>query len=206
MNGRDKHDFDVFGCIRAFQEFETQEMPVRIFGFPSFFYFTLQRMKELKCPPIKLSPDSLVFLGGGWKGYANQEIKKSELYALAEEVLGIPNSRLRDGFGSVEHCIPYIECKNHHFHVPIYSKVIIRDLKTLRPLGYNKDGFIQFISPYITSSPAHSVIMGDLAQLHTGQSCGCGLKNDWFEILGRAGVSKNKSCAIAAAELLRDFL
>lgn len=205
LNGKGAHDFDVFGTIRAFQEFEREGIPVRIFGFPSFFYFTLQRMKDLKIQPLHFSSDSLVFLGGGWKGYANQEIKKSELYSLAEEMLGIPNSRLRDGFGSVEHCIPYVECKNHRFHVPVYSKVLIRDLKTLASVGYDTPGFLQFISPYITSAPAHVVTMGDLAKLHSGESCGCGLKNDWFEILGRAGVSKNKSCAIAAAELLKDF-
>ncbi len=206
LTGKSTHDFDVFGCIRALQEFEVQGLPVRIFGFPSFFFFTLQRMKDLKYKPLKLSAHSLVFLGGGWKGYANQEIRKSDLYSLAEEMLGIPNSRLRDGFGSVEHCIPYIECANHHFHVPVYSKVLIRDLKTLKSIGYNTPGFIHFISPYITSSPAHSVIMGDLAELHRGSECGCGLENDWFEILGRAGVSKNKSCAIAAAEMLKDFV
>lgn len=206
LTGKGSHDFDVFGAMRTLQEYEVQGLPVRIFGFPSFFYFTLQRMKDLKSPPLKLSPQSLVFLGGGWKGYANQEIKKSELYALAEEMLGIPNNRLRDGFGSVEHCIPYIECAHHHFHAPVYSKIIIRDLKTLAPVGYETPGFIQFISPYITSAPAHSIIMGDLAELHAGESCGCGLKTDWFEILGRAGISKNKSCAVAAAELLKDLV
>lgn len=206
LNGKSAHDFDVFGCVRALQDYELQGLPVRIFGFPSFFFFTLQRMKDLNYKPLKLSANSLVFLGGGWKGYANQEIKKSDLYKLAEEMLGIPNARLRDGFGSVEHCVPYIECANHHFHVPVYSKVLIRDLKNLKSVGYDTPGFIQFVSPYITSSPAHSVVMGDLALLHKGSACGCGLENDWFEILGRAGVSKNKSCAIAAAELLKDFV
>jgi len=206
LTGKGGHDFDVFGAIKTLHEYETQELPVRIFGFPSFFYFTLQRMKELKYKPLKLSAESLVFLGGGWKGYANQEIKKSELFSLAEEMLGIPNHRLRDGFGSVEHCIPYIECSEHHFHVPVYSKVLIRDLKTLDSVGYDKPGFLQFISPYITSAPANAVTMGDLATLHKGETCSCGLKTDWFEVLGRAGVSKNKSCAIAAAELLKDFV
>ena len=121
-------------------------------------------------------------------------------------MLGIPNHRLRDGFGSVEHCIPYIECREHRFHVPIYSKVLIRDLKTLENVGYGNPGFLQFISPYITSAPANAVTMGDLAILNMGDTCGCGLKTDWFEVLGRAGISKNKSCAIAAAELLKDLV
>ncbi len=204
-NGKNGHDFDLYGCIRAFEDFAKEGRPVRIFGFPAFFYFTLLRMQDLKIPPLKLSPDSLVFLGGGWKGHADRAIEKTKFYQMVEQQLGIPNERLRDGYGSVEHCIPYIECKNHHFHLPVYSKVLIRDLRSMKPLGYNAKGFLQFISPYITSVPAHSILMGDLAILHPGSDCPCGLETDWFEILGRAGVSKNKSCAIAAAELLRSF-
>ncbi len=204
-NGKSGHDFDLYGSIRVLQDFAEQGLPVRIFGFPSFFYFTLQRMVDLCHKPLKLHPDSLVFLGGGWKGYADQEIDKRKFYELVESQLGIPNERLRDGFGSVEHSVPYVECKNHNFHVPIYSKVIIRDFTSLNALGYGKRGFLQFISPYITSVPAHSIMMGDLAVLYPAKDCGCGVQSDWFTILGRAGISKNKSCAIAASELLRGF-
>lgn len=204
-NGKNGHDFDLYGCIRALEKFAEEGLPVRIFGFPSFFYFTIQRMIDLKRPALKLSKDSLVFLGGGWKGFADQAIDKKKFYQMVEDQLGIPNERLRDGFGSVEHCIPYVECKNHHFHVPVYSKVLIRDLYSLKPLAYEQEGFLQFVSPYITSVPANSVLMGDLAVLHSGDKCSCGLGTDWFEILGRAGITKNKSCAVAAAELLRGF-
>jgi phenylacetate-coenzyme A ligase PaaK-like adenylate-forming protein len=200
-----KHDFDLYGCLRALQDFEKEGLPVRIFGFPAFFYFTIQRMLDLKMPPLRLSPNSFVFLGGGWKSHANQALDKTQFYQLAQAQLGIPLDRLRDGFGSVEHCIPYIECRNHHFHIPVWSQVIIRDLRTLQPLDYNQSGFLQFISPYITSVPAHSILMGDLAIKQKGQLCSCGLGTDWFEILGRAGLTKNKSCAIAAAELLKSF-
>lgn len=204
-NGKNGHDFDLYGSIRALQDFASEGLPVRIFGFPAFFYFTLKRMQDLDLPALNLHQDSLVFLGGGWKGHADQAIDKQSFYRLAEKMLGIPGSRLRDGFGSVEHCIPYIECAKHHFHVPVWSKVIIRDLRNLKPLGYDQPGFLHFLSPYITSVPAHSVMMGDLATLHSGKDCGCGLTSDWFEILGRAGVSKNKSCAVAASELLKGF-
>lgn len=204
-NGRQGHDFDLYGCIRALQDFSEQGLPVRIFGFPAFFYFTLERMKAVGIGALQLSPESLVFLGGGWKGHADKAIEKKTFYAQAESQLGIPGARLRDGFGSVEHCIPYIECSQHHFHIPIYSQVIIRDLRNLKPLSYHQPGFLQFVSPYITSVPAHSVLMGDLATKYPGKDCSCGLGTDWFEIQGRAGVSKNKSCAVAAAELLKNF-
>jgi phenylacetate-coenzyme A ligase PaaK-like adenylate-forming protein len=200
--GTGGHDFDVFGCIAALQRYEKEGLPVRIFGFPAFLYFTLKRMRDLGLPPLKLSPESLVFLGGGWKGNADQAIAKSELYEQITRQLGIPDDRLRDGFGSVEHPIPYVECARHQFHVPVWSRVFIRDAKTLAVLGFGEKGFLHFTSPYITSMPAHSVLMGDLAALHPGKNCGCGVSAPYFVVHGRAGTSKNKSCAIAAAEML----
>lgn len=201
LTGSSTHEFDVFGTIEAFRRFAKEGLPVRLFGFPAFFYFALERMKKLGIEPVKFHPDSLVFLGGGWKGHADKQIEKDDLYALAEEMLGIPNKRLRDGFGSVEHCIPYVECDHHEFHVPVWSRVFIRDIETLKDVGMNQKGFLHFVSPYITSMPAHSVIMGDLASLHA--NCPCGLKTPFFRVHGRAGVSKNKSCALAASELLK---
>ncbi|GHV83766.1 acyl-protein synthetase [Spirochaetia bacterium] len=203
QNGRGGYDFDIFGIINALQRYAKQDLPVRILGFPSFFYFTLQQMKDLKIKPVKLNPKSATLFGGGWKGFAGKEISKKELYETGEEILGIPNNRFCDGFGSVEHCIPYMECSNHHFHVPTWSRVFIRDVRTLDVLPFGNSGFLQFVSPYITSAPAHSVLMGDLAVLHPASKCGCGIKTPYFEIPGRAGTSKNKSCAIAAAELLK---
>lgn len=196
------HKFDIFGCIEQLKKYEAEGSPVRIFGFPAFLYFTLSHMKEVGMAPLKLNPDSLVFLGGGWKGNQDKAIEKQEFYQLAEEMLGIPNARLRDGFGSVEHCIPYVECDEHHFRVPIYSRILIRDVKTLKPLPPGEMGYLNFISPYITSVPAMNVLMGDLAIYHEGDE-----KNPtpWFEIVGRAGTSKNKSCAIKASELLNEF-
>ena len=203
QNGRGGYDFDVFGIIRALRRYAEQGLPVRILGFPSFFYFTLEQMRELKINPLKLHPESSTMFGGGWKGYAGKQISKTELYRLGEELLGIPNHRFRDGFGSVEHSIPYMECKHHRFHVPTWSRVFIRDMKTLRPLPVGEPGFLHFVSPYISSAPAHSVIMGDKAVLRPAGECGCGLRTPFFEILGRAGTSKNKSCAIAASEFLK---
>ena len=203
LTGSGGHEFDCFGTIQAFLKFAKEGLPVRLFGFPAFFYFALERMKKLNIAPVKMHPDSMVFLGGGWKANTDKAIDKDDFYELVEEMLGIPNQRLRDGFGSVEHCIPYVECVNHEFHVPIWSRVFIRDVETLKPLDYDQKGFLHFVSPYITSMPAHSVIMGDMASLHKAESCTCGLPTPFFRVHGRAGISKNKSCALAASDLLK---
>jgi phenylacetate-coenzyme A ligase PaaK-like adenylate-forming protein len=197
------HEFDPFGVIHALQNFAKQQLPVRIFGFPAFLWFTLERMHAMGLPALQLHPESLLSLGGGWKTHINQAIDKITLYQRVGEQLGIPDNRCRDGYGAVEHPVPYIECSNHHFHLTSYGRVYIRHTETLSVQPYGAAGFLQLVSPYITSCPAHSVIMNDLAVLHPADSCGCGLATDWFEFLGRAGVSKSRSCALAASELIK---
>ena len=59
------------------------------------------------------------------------------------------------------------------------------------------------ISPMNTGVPVPSLLLGDMAVKHPAGSCGCGNPAPWFELLGRAGTSRNKSCAIAASEILR---
>lgn len=196
------HEFDRFGTVKKLQEYAEQHLPVRIHGFPSFMYFTLMQMIEMDIK-VTLHPDSLVMFGGGWKGYADKQIPKGKLLKLISERLGILPERIRDAYGSVEHSIPYIECSNHHLHVPVWSRLFIRDVKTLEVLDYGKAGFMNFVTPYITSVPAISVMMGDLGVMHPAESCSCGAKTPFFEIIGRAGLSQNKSCAVSASELLK---
>jgi len=197
------HDFDSYGIIEALKDYEKEGLPVRIFGFPSFLYFSLRQMKDLGMKPLKLNQDSMTLLGGGWKGHADKQISKAELYALTEEMLGIPESRCRDGYGSTEHSVPYFECSRHRFHIPIFSRMFIRDFKMLKPLGFGEVGFASFVTPHLSSVPALSVLMGDKAVMHEGSECGCGIDSPYMEILGRAGTSAAKSCAISASELLK---
>ena len=197
------HEFDLFGSIAAMLQFEKEGLPVRLLGFPAFLYFTLERMKDMGYPPLQLNPRSLVMMGGGWKGFVDKQLTPSEFRTYIRERLGLPETCCRESYGAVEHGVAYIDCPNHHFHVPIYSRAIIRDVRTLEPLPFGKPGFLNVISPMNTTVPVVSLLLGDMAIMHEGNTCGCGVETPWFEIKGRAGTSKNKSCAIAAAELLK---
>lgn len=203
LTGEGTHEFDLFGCINVLKQYEAEQIPVRLIGFPSFIFFILERMKKLGVQDIRLHQDSLVFFAGGWKGYADQQLSKPDLYARLGDQLGIPDIRCRDGYGAVEHSVPYVECNNHHLHIPIWSRAFVRDVRSLEVLEYGNPGYLGFVTPYITSVPAISVMMGDLAIMHGAEECGCGIHTPWFEIAGRAGISKNKSCAVSAAELLK---
>lgn len=196
------HAFDPFGSIQALLDYTQEGLPVRIFGFPAFLFFLIESIKKRDIPPLKLPPHSLVYLGGGWKNHADKQIDKISFYQEITHWLGIPDSQIRDMFGSVEHCVPYTECPNHHFHVPVWARVRILDLKTLTEQAYGEEGFLNLQSPYSTSAPVHNVLMSDLAVLYPGAKCGCGIQSDYFNIIGRAGNKQNRSCAVAASEFI----
>ena len=197
------HEFDLFGCINALLRFEKEGLPVRLLGFPAFLYFTLERMKDMGYPPLQLNPASLVMMGGGWKGFVDKQLTPAEFRAYINERLGLPECCCHESYGAVEHGVAYIDCPNHHFHVPVYSRAFIRDVRTLETVPFGVAGFLNVVSPMNTAVPVVSLLLGDMAVMHEGKTCGCGVQTPYFEILGRAGVSKNRSCAIAASELLK---
>ncbi len=197
-----QYEIDYFGLIEGLKRFNRQKLPVRILGFPSYLYLLLQKMKDGGMKPLKLNKRSIVLTGGGWKKFDDLMINKKELYALVAEYLGIPSQNCRDFYSAVEHSVAYPECKNHRMHVPIWSRVIIRDIKTLKPLGFNEPGLLSFVSPLVSSVPISSVLMGDMAVLRDGRNCGCGITTPYFEVLGRAGTVKARTCAVAAAEYM----
>lgn len=179
--------------------------PVRIMGFPFHAFWLLNMMKEegICCP---LPKGSMMAFGGGWKEYYTQKPDKKAMYQLVEEVLNIPESRCREFFGAVEHPILYCDCEHHHFHVPIYGRVIIRDVDTMEPVENGTVGLVNLLTPMIQSAPILSIMTDDLGILHDASECGCGINAPWLEILGRVGMSDITTCAAGAEKLSMDIL
>ena len=191
---------NISGIKNALIRYEKQGLPVRFMGFPAYFMILLKELIDSGIR-LRLHPKSLILLAGGWKQFLSEQVDKQTLYGLSEQVLGIGEGRIREFFGAVEHPISYFDCPNHHFHVPVYSRVIIRDLD-LTPLGYGKPGLLNLITPMITSMPFTSVMTDDLAVMYPGNDCSCGINSPYFDILGRSGISDIKTCAAGASELL----
>lgn len=186
---------NLAGLKEALIRYEKKGHPVRFMGFPAYFMFLLQELRASNMK-FRLHPKSLVMLAGGWKQFFSEQVDKHILYEMAEEQLGIGEDRFQEFFGAVEHPIIYADCPRHHFHVPIYSRVIIRD-HDLKPLPYGKPGMLNLLTPMISSMPLCSVMTDDLAMLYPGEQCGCGNPAPYFKILGRAGFSDIKTCATA---------
>ena len=196
----EEYALNLEGLKQALLRYQESGQPVRFMGFPAYFMFLLRELAESGIK-LKLHPKSMVMLAGGWKKFFAEQVDKFTLYKMSEEVLGIGGDRFQEFFGAVEHPIVYADCPNHHFHVPIYSRVIIRDTD-LNPVPYGTPGILNLITPMMNSMPFCSVLTDDLAILHHGEECGCGIKSPYFEILGRAGLADVKTCAAGAAELL----
>lgn len=192
---------DLDSIAKALKRLESSRFPTRVIGFPSYLWFGLQRMEELGLK-VSLPKGSRIILAGGWKQHYAQEVDKGTLYALVEKVLGIPRENINELFGAVEHPVFYNVCQKHHFHIPIYGRVIIRDPDTLDPLPMGQVGLINLISPLMTATPTLSVMTDDLGYLTPGADCGCGIQSPYLTILGRVGMTDIQTCAAGAAELL----
>ncbi|MDD4292082.1 MAG: acyl-protein synthetase [Clostridia bacterium] len=197
-----KYSADLSDIIQEVIQYSHGKAPVRFMGFPSYTYFMLSTMAQ-KNISVRLPKGSMILLAGGWKQFYTQQVDKAELYTLAKNVLGIEESMITEFYGAVEHPIMYTDCKNHHFHVPAYSRVFIRDVDTLKPLGFNQIGIVNLLTPMVKSTPLLSVMTDDLGILHPPCECDCGINTPFLEIIGRCGLQDIKTCAAGAAEILK---
>ena len=183
------------GLIKAAKE----RYPIRTIGFPAYTYFLLKEMQE-EGIKLNMPKGSLVTIGGGWKQFYTEKVDKQAFYKLVEEVLGIKEKNIVEFFGAVEHPVVFPDCEFHHLHVPIYSRVIIRNPENFEAVPNGEIGLINLLSPLNSATPLSSVMTDDLGILH--DKCGCGLKSPWLEIIGRVGIKDITTCAQGADEIL----
>lgn len=200
QNGTYQADLD--SLLKQLIQFSKQKHPVRFMGFPSYTYFLLKIMQErnILCP---LPKGSKIMFGGGWKQFYTEEVEKQALYALIKKNLNVDEENIIEFFGAVEHPILWCDCPAHHFHVPVYARAIIRDIHTLEPLPMGEKGLVNLLTPMIKAVPVSSIMTDDIGILHSGETCSCGLRVPYLEILGRTGIKDIKTCAAGASELLK---
>ncbi len=199
-DGAYKPDFE--GIMDAVVKYSKGKIPVRFMGFPAYTFFLLQMLDD-KGINVVLPKHSMILLGGGWKQFYKEAVDKKTFYKLAKKVLGIDEENIVEYYGAVEHQILYTHCKNHNFHVPVYSRVIIRDADTLEPLPYDQIGLMNLVTPLLTATPVLSIMTDDLGILHDGSKCRCGIEAPYFEIIGRVAPDDIKTCAAGAADILK---
>lgn len=201
FNGKD-YEADYEGIKYALKEYSQDKAPVRLIGYPAFTLFLLDALEKENISYV-LPKDSMVLLGGGWKGAYQEPVDKETLYDRLYQTLGISKDRCHEFFGVTEHPVLYCSCPRNHFHVPNFSRVIIRNAVTLKPVQNGEIGLVNLISPAADSMPLTSIMTDDLGILHDGHTCGCGITTPYLEIVGRAGMKEIQTCAINSTELLK---
>jgi phenylacetate-coenzyme A ligase PaaK-like adenylate-forming protein len=199
---KEKSDWhlDLDRVAQSLERYESSGRPLRILGFPAHTWSVLQQIVESRAGRgFRFGPKSYVITGGGWKSFDQQKIEPRVFREQVSRWLGIPAENVRDLYGMVEHGVPYCECEKHKMHVPIYSRVYVRDPATLEVLPAGSEGLLQFVTPYHNSFPAISLLTTDRGLLQEG--CRCGRNAPMIKLSGRAGVAKHEGCAIAALKV-----
>ncbi len=197
-NAQGEFDFDYKTWAKKVVELG-QDAPIRLVGFPAFMAQLANEIAQV-APHFKAKEGSFITAGGGWKNHSGTPMTFVQFADFIGKSLGIPEQNIRDIFGMAEHGIPYCSCKAGHYHVPLYSRVFIRDPLTLNVLPDGHEGIMNLISPYNMAQSNLSILATDLGVIK--ENCPCGLKGKYIASIRRGGISKNRGCAIAAQEIL----
>jgi len=192
--------FDKEALFKKALAFASQGLPVRLDGIPSFLHEFIAEYRSRG--PVRLAPGSLVMTGGGWKAAEGKKTTREQFRALITEFFGIPDELIRDGYGMAEHSAPYVDCKAHRFHVPVYCRVIVRDPVTLEVLPPGRVGLLELVCPYNTMMANLAILSTDMGTIDP-EPCGCGRNAPTFTLTGRAGLTKFKGCSLTADEIVR---
>ena len=191
-------EFQKSETLEALERFASEGKPVRVFGMPGFIHEFLDFMPG----PVHLPAGSWMVTGGGWKAAEDKKVSRENFRERVSRLLGLPQERVRDAYGMAEHCAPYLECREHRFHVPAFCRVIPRDPITLKTLPPGRTGLLELLTPFNTMMPNLAVLSTDLGFL-APEPCPCGYNSPTFTLVGRGGIAKHKGCALHAGEIVR---
>lgn len=188
---------DTEAAGRKIDRSATSGRVVRVIGLPSL----IARLAEtFESGPVQLDPESLVLTGGGWKKETRGALSKESFRALVERAWGVPSHRVRDLYGMTEHAVHYLECREHRFHAPVYSRVRVVDPLSGAAVENGRDGVLHLLNPGFTTMPFQSLRTADVGR--TADPCPCGRRAPAFEVVGRGGTSLYRGCAATTLERL----
>jgi len=201
-NNKDQWEFKVKEAVETLRSYVEEGKPIRISGITRFIFELLEALDHELEPLEALPPGSLLLTGGGWKTAENKSVTREEFRALASRVLGVDEAQMRDGYGLAEHSAPYVECRLHRFHIPVYNRILIRDPVTMKVVPPGEAGLLELITPFNAMMPTLALLTTDVGRIDA-EDCPCRWKSPTFTLLGRGGLVKHKGCAIHAGEIVK---
>lgn len=185
--------------LKSLTEDFKKEDNICFFGFTWLLYSVY--MEYGNNPKIKKlfnmfkSDDKKVLHIGGWKKMQEQMVSKSEFNKKIGQFLNVNGSNIVDFYGMTEQLgVVYPDCEYGYKHVPIYSEVIIRDIKTLDPVENGNEGFIQLLSPIPRSYPGISILSDDIGMIRGTDDCKCQRFGKYFTFERRSEKAELRGC------------
>ncbi len=205
---------DVESFIKLLKQAEAKKQSVFIGGTVGPTYNVLVGYHKKTGDKFNLGEKSFVGVGaGGWDGkkgaMQGEPINKKDFVEQMGKILGIPAKNVFDGYGLTEHPSNFgghysAKFEDFVYHVPPWSKVILRDFDTLEPItAVGKKGLIEVVTPYgVESYAGVAILVDDIAEFVNKDNCPeCGSKGDVIRILGRAKGAESKGCGATVGDM-----
>ncbi|PJZ70471.1 hypothetical protein CH373_05205 [Leptospira perolatii] len=164
---------------------------ISLFGTP-YLLLEFCNILESKGESLKLTSDSMITYGGGWKNFDGERIPREKLVGLLTKTFGVPSNKITEGYSMTEmQCVMSL-CTQGHYHVPPYLEPVILD-PDLNPMeGSDLCGTFGVIDPFAFSYPGF-LITGDNVRLIDG-NCTCGLTGKFISEIERSPGKEVKGC------------
>ncbi len=141
------------------------------------------------------TPSAHLLHSGGWKHLSDRQVTKAQFNADVARQFGLPESHVVDFYGMIEQVgTIYPDCEQQRKHTPIFSEILLRDLRTLQVCPPGETGLIQLLTPLPNSYPGISIITDDLGCIDLLDGCPCGRRGIAFRFLGRQEKAEIRGC------------
>jgi len=168
---------------------------------PPFIVARFMRYLELEGIPVRLDPESMIIMLGGWKQYTGRSISREEFNEKAERLLGVQRSQIRDMYGMIESNMLAIECEHQRKHVPPWCYVSIRDINDPTvELVPGKTGGIAILDALNTAYPGF-LLSDDVGEVDE-TDCPCGRTGQTVRFRRRRQGAELGCCAVSIEKYL----
>lgn len=187
---------DLTGNFETAYDFLSRhaDEPLLIFGFTFMVWKGLYQEFVKHDAKLNLA-DAVLIHAGGWKKMQEEAVDNQTFKASLRERFG-EKLRIHNFYGMVEQTgSVYVECEEGHFHVSIFSDMIIRDPLDLEPLPFGETGVIETLSVLPQSYPGFAILTEDMGVILGEDDCPCGRKGKYFEFRGRIPKAELRGCS-----------
>lgn len=181
--------------LEAIQAFQAQhsKTPVLLFGFTFMVWEYFVHALRVNNLNLHLPHGKLIH-SGGWKKLAHKQVSNRTFKAELNQLCGI--TQVHNFYGMAEQVgTVFLECEKGVLHAPLLADIIIRDPYTLAEQTMGEPGLIQVLSSIPSSYPGFSLLTEDLGRILGEDSCSCGRKGKFFEVLGRLPKAEVRGCS-----------